>query len=177
MKRLIAIAILAALAPLSALTAAPIQVVATTAEEKLNANVILQATEAMNRHDVAAYVAYFSEDMENFGKDVGRQGIRRRIEDIFTTFPDYRHEIIELVAKGDTVVIRNKASGTHRGIGKFALNGGMLIGIAPTEKHFEIQHIHWFKLRDGKIVNHTANRDDLGMMQQLGLLPKVLPAK
>jgi predicted ester cyclase len=43
--------------------------------------------------------------------------------------------------------------------------------VPPTGKRYEAQHIHWFKLRDGKIVAHWANRDDLGMMQQLGLLP------
>jgi hypothetical protein len=31
--------------------------------------------------------------------------------------------------------------------------------------------MHWYKLRDGKIVDHFASRDDLGMTQQLGLLP------
>jgi predicted ester cyclase len=36
---------------------------------------------------------------------------------------------------------------------------------------FEVQHIHMYQLRNGKIVEHFANRDDLGMMQQLGLLP------
>jgi predicted ester cyclase len=142
-----------------------------TQEERLNADVIRQATDAMNRHDIGAYAAYFADDAANFGRSVGREGIRTRIEDIFTTFPDYRHDIVELVSKGDTVVIRNKASGTHLGVGKYPLNGGMLVGVAPTRKHFEIQHIHWFKLSAGKIVSHTANRDDLGMMKQLGLLP------
>ena len=31
-------------------------------------------------------------------------------------------------------------------------------------------HIHRYKLRDGKIVDHYATRDDIGMMVQLGLL-------
>jgi hypothetical protein len=36
-----------------------------------------------------------------------------------------------------------------------------------------VQHIHWYKLLDGKIVDHYATRDDIGMMQQLGLLPAI----
>ncbi len=47
----------------------------------------------------------------------------------------------------------------------------MLVGVEPTGKRFEVSHIHWYTLRDGKIVEHYANRDDLGMMRQLGLLP------
>jgi predicted ester cyclase len=47
----------------------------------------------------------------------------------------------------------------------------MLVGVPPTGKRFEVSHIHWYTLRDGKIVEHYANRDDLGMMRQLELLP------
>lgn len=177
MRLVVGIAIAAALVAFAPLRAAPAPVHANTAEEKENADVILRATEAMNRHDVDAYVSYFAQDMSNFGRAVGREGIRIRIEDIFTTFPDYRHDIVELVAKGDTVIIRNKASGTHLGVGKYALNGGMLVGVAPTRKRFEVQHIHWFKLRHGKIIEHTASRDDLGMMRQLGLLSSAITEK
>ena len=52
-------------------------------------------------------------------------------------------------------------------------NGGGLVGVKPTGKRHEITHIHWYTLRDGKIVQHYANRDDLGMMRQLGLAPPV----
>ena len=36
---------------------------------------------------------------------------------------------------------------------------------------FAVQHIHWFKVRSGVIAEHSTSRDDLGMTQQLGLLP------
>ena len=62
-------------------------------------------------------------------------------------------------------------SGTHRGVGWIPVNGGMLVGSEPTGRHFEVQHIHMQQVRAGKISEHFANRDDLGMMQQLGLLP------
>jgi hypothetical protein len=66
-------------------------------------------------------------------------------------------------------------SGTHRGTGEIPVNGGMLVGVTPTGKHFEIAAIHWFKLRAGKIMDHYAVRDDLAMMQQLGLSPEPAP--
>ena len=46
----------------------------------------------------------------------------------------------------------------------------------PTERRFEVQHIHMMQVRGGEVVEHFATRDDLGMMQQLGLLPASLPA-
>jgi predicted ester cyclase len=47
----------------------------------------------------------------------------------------------------------------------------MLVGVQPTGRYFEVQHIHMLQVRAGQIIEHFANRDDLGMMQQLGLLP------
>jgi predicted ester cyclase len=37
-------------------------------------------------------------------------------------------------------------------------------------KSFKVKHIHRFRLKDGKIVEHFAVRDDWGMFQQLGHL-------
>ena len=76
-----------------------------------------------------------------------------------------------MVAEGESVVVRCKVSGTHKGVGAKRINGGFLVGVQPTGKRFEVQHIHWYKLHDGKITDHFTNRDDLGMTQQLGLLP------
>lgn len=47
--------------------------------------------------------------------------------------------------------------------------------VAPTGKSFSVLHTHWFKLKDGLIVEHRATRDDLGMSRQLGLLPPAPP--
>ena len=97
------------------------------------------------------------------------------LEDIHRTFPDMRLEIVDLLAAGDAVIVRCRFSGTHEGVGQLPVNGGLLVGVAPTHKHFEVQHIHWYELRAGKIVDHYATRDDIGMMQQLGLLPAPPP--
>jgi predicted ester cyclase len=133
--------------------------------------VIRQNHAALNRGDINRYVQDWAEDAKTFDQPFGREGIRRAVADILATFPDWRFDIVELVAKGDTVVVRLTASGTHRGVGKLPLNGGMLVGVEPTLKHFSMQHIHWYKLRDGKIIESTATRNDIGMMRQLGLLP------
>ena len=145
--------------------------------EKRNEEVIRRSFEALNRGDVTAYVQYIASNMTNFNVVRGPEGIRRGVEDILTTFPDWRMEIEELIARGDTVVVRMKVSGTHRGVGKLPMNGGLLVGVEPTQKHFSVEHIHWFKVRDGKVIDHTATRDDIGMMRQLGLLPPAGPPK
>ena len=41
----------------------------------------------------------------------------------------------------------------------------------PTNKTFAMTQSHWFRIEDGKIIEHWANRDDLGMAKQLGWIP------
>ena len=141
-----------------------------TAEQK-NLEIIRRQIEKWTSGDVDAIAEDFALETRNHGEPVGRAGVRTVIEDIWRTFPDWRGETIEILAEKDSVVVRLNVSGTHRGIGRFPVNGGMLVGVEPTGKRFEVQHIHWYKMRDGKIVDHHAVRDDLGMMQQLGVLP------
>jgi predicted ester cyclase len=137
--------------------------------EQANQKIIRSNFDKISRGDINGAAEDFSEDISNHGEKVGRDGIRMVLEDIVRTFPDVKLEIKSMVAEGDTVVVRASFYGTHKGVGKFPVNGGFLIGVEPTGKSFSVQHIHWFRLRDQKIVEHYASRDDIEMMQQLGL--------
>jgi steroid delta-isomerase-like uncharacterized protein len=102
---------------------------------------------------------------------LGRTVLTDNLEDIYRTFPDWKMEIVQMVAESDSVVVRCRVSGTHQGVSARSINGGFLVGVQPTGKHFVVQHIHWFTVRNGLIAEHATSRDDLGMTQQLGLLP------
>src|SRR5215203_765744 len=41
----------------------------------------------------------------------------------------------------------------------------------PTGGHFATTQTHWFRVADGKVIEHWANRDDLGTATQLGWAP------
>jgi predicted ester cyclase len=167
--RVTLVALLVALggAPLTAAAADQVDVT------KTNIAVVRAEHDKLNQGDWQGAAELYAEDARNHGRPVGRAGLIRVLEDIYRTFPDFRMEIVDLVADGDAVVVRCKVSGTHEGVGRLPVNGGMLVGVAPTHKHFEVQHIHWYRLRDGKIIEHYATRDDLDMMRQLGLLPPI----
>jgi len=45
----------------------------------------------------------------------------------------------------------------------------------PTRKRFATTQSHWLRVRDGKVIEHWANRDDLGTAQQLGWVPPTPP--
>jgi steroid delta-isomerase-like uncharacterized protein len=140
-----------------------------------NKSVVNHFVDAFNRGDMDAAAGCFSDDACNFGRPVGRAGVRRVLKDILKTFPDVKLEPIDTVIDGAWVVERGHFSGTHRGVGELPVNGGLLVGVPATNKPFQVHHIHMYRLSDGKIVDHYANRDDIGMMQQLGLLPPSPP--
>lgn len=62
------------------------------------------------------------------------------------------------------MVARLTQSGTHLGI---------FLGIPPTGKRVTVTGIEIFRLAGGKIVEHWNNYDDLGLFQQLGVLPPI----
>jgi predicted ester cyclase len=127
-----------------------------------NAALIRAHHDAMNRDDWKNASTYYAEDTKDFGTPGGRQRVRMVYEDIWTTFPDFRLDIIDLVAKDDVVVVRCRESGTYLGVQKRSVNGGLLIGVPPTHKHFEVGVMHWYKIRDGKIVDHYGAWSSLG---------------
>ena len=153
------------------------QQTATSREEQNKALIrkCLQPPKEVPTAEARAQNSCFADQLTFQGRTVSRDSLLANLDDIRTTFPDWRGETIEMVAEGDVVVVLQRVSGTHKGVGKRPINGGMLVGVPPTGKRFEVQHIRWYRIRDGKIVEHFAVRDDIGMMRQLGLLPP-LPA-
>lgn len=147
--------------------------IAPTEQAERNAATILRQHEVLSSGDAAGAAAFFAEDTRNHGAPVGRAGVLHVLTDILATFPDWRFENEHLAAIDDEVVVRVIASGTHQGIGRIPVNGGLLVGVPATGKPFRVQHIHWYTLKNDLITDHRANRDDIGMMQQLGLLPAV----
>jgi predicted ester cyclase len=53
-----------------------------------------------------------------------------------------------------------------------ATHEGPLMGTPPTGCSVRQDHMHFVRFRDGKAVEHWGVRDDLGMMQQLGVIPE-----
>lgn len=96
------------------------------------------------------------------GMDRGPESIRGLATMLRTAFPDLRFTIEDLVAEGDTVAGRLTMSGTHE---------GPLMGMSPTGRSVRQDHIHIVRFRDGKAIEHWGVRDELGMMQQLGVIP------
>jgi predicted ester cyclase len=87
-------------------------------------------------------------------------------------FADLRWEVHQTAADSGLVVIHSTWSGRHvRPFVTYDDRGAVAQAMPPTGKTFAATQSHWFRLADGKIMEHWANRDDLAMGQQLGWIP------
>jgi predicted ester cyclase len=128
--------------------------------------------EGINRRDAVASAAFYSPDAKNHGRTVGRAGMQKVFEALFSTFPDFNYRIEQSTAEDDRVVCKLMMTGTHLGQ-PLALPdafGGMLTGISPTCRKVEVLQFHSFRIHGDEITEHAAVRDDLGMCKQLGLV-------
>ena len=77
-------------------------------------------------------------------------------------FPDAQWSVEDIIVQGDKAAWRERFTGTHQ---------GELMGIPATGKKVDVTGISMGLLRDGKPAIHWSVYDNLGMMQQLGVVP------
>ena len=106
---------------------------------------------------------YVGHDPSNPEEVWGLQAAKQAAADYRRAFPDLRVTVEDLIAEGDKVAARLRVRGTHL---------GDLNGIAPTGRRVDFTGIVISRVEGGRIAEDWANFDDLGMMQQLGLIPE-----
>jgi predicted ester cyclase len=90
-----------------------------------------------------------------------------------SAFSDLRWKVHEAVEQDDLVVLYCTMSGRHTGdFVTYRPHTAIVDAVMPpTGKAFTATQTHWFRIRDGLIVEHWANRDDLTMARQAGWVP------
>jgi predicted ester cyclase len=123
-----------------------------------------QRNQAVVRRLVDEVVAgdYLGRVCTSTGEVYGREGYRRFYAALRQAFPDFRFTVEDQIAEGDLVVTRWAARGTHT---------GELRGIPPTGEQGCISGMSIDRLADGKVVECWVNSDELGLLQQLGVVP------
>jgi predicted ester cyclase len=126
---------------------------------------------------LTAQVQFYADPSLNHGFEVNREQLRSVLEDIERTFPDLALEILDLAIEGEVAIGRYAMIGTHRGTQQLPfVHGGVLFGLAPTNRRFRTEHAHVFRVEGGQIVTHDAVQDNLELARQLGVLPAAGPA-
>jgi steroid delta-isomerase-like uncharacterized protein len=94
----------------------------------------------------------------------GLEAYKQFVSRLFTAFPDGRYSIEDMIAEGDRVVVRHTFRGTHQ---------GDYMGIPPTGKEVTTTSIVITRIANGKGIEAWINSDNLGRLQQLGVIPKL----
>jgi steroid delta-isomerase-like uncharacterized protein len=92
----------------------------------------------------------------------GKGDLKRAIERVALGLANARFAVEDVIAEGDRVAVRVTAQATQ--VGTF-------MGLPPSGRTYSIGEIHIFRIRDGRVVEHWHQFDQMGLMRQLGALP------
>lgn len=91
------------------------------------------------------------------------EGFKSGFAALLAAFPDFRNNIVgPQVAVDDLVITHITFSGTHN---------GEFFGVPPTHRKIEFDEVLFQRVTDGKVSEVWALADELGFLQQLGVLP------
>src|SRR5262245_15488881 len=120
-----------------------------------------------NKRKLDRLADYFAPDyvehnpvVASFGK--GISGYQAFLGHLFEAFPDDTVAIDQIVSDGEWVSYRATESGTHR---------GTFLKIPATQKHATWTEIQFFRIANGKVVEHWVDVDLFSWFQQLGVIP------
>jgi predicted ester cyclase len=87
-------------------------------------------------------------------------------------FADLDWDIHTTVVEGDLAVVHCTMTGRHvDAFVAFDAEARVADAFPPTGKRFAVTQTHWMRVAGGRLIEHWANRDDLGMAMQLGWAP------
>jgi steroid delta-isomerase-like uncharacterized protein len=129
---------------------------------------------ALSAHDVDQLISSVTEDVEmmsvNGSKmNRGKEEHRAYLENLFSSVPDFKMELISFFGSGNQTCETWTMSGTPAGT--------MKNGAPATGKSYSIRGVTIREFRDGKTSRITNYYDSGLLMQQLGLLPLSSPEK
>ncbi len=137
-----------------------------------DANKLLVRTfveEVKNKRRVERLGEFFAADYKEHNATVasfggGVAGYQRFLSHLFEGYPDNAVTIELMTAEGDLVSYRATESGTNR---------GEFLKVPPTGKTATWTEIQFFRIANGKVVEHWVDVDLFSWLTQLGVIPKM----
>ena len=133
-----------------------------------NKQIVRRYQEIYNSNNLDALTEVVSEDLLTPrimpGIPSGIEGAKASHQIMLTGFPDYQTIIDDMFAEGDKVAARITMSGTHT---------GSFMGIPATGRRVEFTGMYIARIENGRIVEHWGEEDAVGLLTQLGVMPKI----
>jgi steroid delta-isomerase-like uncharacterized protein len=105
---------------------------------------------------------HFDHNMPIPGLPQGRDGVIQMMQTFRSAFPDLVMSVESVISQGDYVAEVLTLRGTHT---------GPFLGIPPTGRAIAVTSVNLCRIEDGLVGERWGASDDLGMLQQLGILP------
>lgn len=96
------------------------------------------------------------------GLPAGVAGLRTFYGMAWAAFPDGQLHVDDVVAEGDRVAVRYRLTATHQ---------GPFMGIPATGKAITLNGMTILRFANGRCVKRWQQADNLGLLQQLGVVP------
>jgi len=126
---------------------------------KFFAAIDAQDYEALNELMDEAYIIP-TRDIDGPARAVGREAAFGVFRGVYGSFPDYTHDIEEIIAEGNRVAVRVVLRGTH--LGQYS-------GVAPTGIEFKYAGTYMATVIDGVLTEVWSLDDEIELFRQLGM--------
>ncbi len=126
----------------------------------------------VNAGDLDGFGAMLADDFVEHEETPGLAPTKEGTLEFFriyrAAFPDMRLDPLDVIASGEKVVVRARATGTHQ---------GEFMGLPATGRSIDVPLIDILRFGDdGLALEHWGVLDAMTMMQQLGAIPEEAPA-
>jgi len=116
----------------------------------------------INKRQPAAADRYVAEGLVEHNPNLRAAGRKQFLANVLAGFSDYHGEIQEILAAGDKVVVRTLWTGTQ---------DGPFLGRPASGAKVRFTTADFFRIENGKLVEHWDVVDSLPRAVQLGLVP------
>jgi glyoxylase-like metal-dependent hydrolase (beta-lactamase superfamily II)/predicted ester cyclase len=141
---------------------------ATDVDRSAPARVAREYFEALGRADPEAPRRFYAPEGRGeihgvTGSVAPEEGVAFFTE-LFAAFPDWRFEVLDVIAEGDRAAVRWRARGTFAGPGHF-------MGFEPNGARVDLEGMDRVVVRGGRMVRLDAYMNGAELARQLGALP------
>jgi C-1 hydroxylase len=131
-----------------------------------NKAVVRRFIEAYNKRNLDVFEDLVAPDyVDHQHQQQGREDFIQLFTLAFDAFPDWHEAIEDIIAEGDKVWVRVKATGTHTG--EWTHFGAQF---PPTGKKLTMMMVFIWRIVNGKLVEGWEVDADLDFLKQLGAI-------
>lgn len=132
--------------------------------ETLNKQLVRNVFHAVDEQQFDRLREFLREDMVctliGMPKPMGGEAMVDFIANAYVAFPDFRHELHEVLAEGNKVMVRLTNHTTHR---------NEFEGLEPSGNRIDYPSVHMLTIEENAISEWWLLEDNLGFLTQLGM--------